>query len=105
MIFKASERNVWFYKGMTLKYLPYVLLVNYGVFQKEEHRKNKVYFVFDSKLSNYEDLWIKPKIKQKCGRYTQMKVKFRKSRLILILLLCHLIILFFGPQVYKEKRK
>lgn len=66
LIRKASENNTWFYKGLTMKYLPYVLLVNYGVFQKADHRKEKVYFVFDEKLSNYDDLWIKPgKMKQK----------------------------------------
>ncbi|MCY7773449.1 hypothetical protein MOF05_07740 [Bacillus haynesii] len=88
MILKASERNIWFYKGMTLKYLPYVLLVNYGVFQKEDHRKNKVYFVFDSKLSNYEDLWIKPKIKQKMwkvypeeGQIEEVEIDFDTSSL------------------------
>ncbi|MEH7478366.1 hypothetical protein V7175_12625, partial [Bacillus altitudinis] len=40
------------------------LLVNYGVFQKGRKR-NKVYLVLDSQLSNYEDLWIESKIKQK----------------------------------------
>ncbi|WIY58987.1 hypothetical protein [Bacillus arachidis] len=34
MIQKADERNIWAYKGLTLKYVPYVLLVNYGVFPK-----------------------------------------------------------------------
>src|SRR5699024_3516645 len=58
LIRKASENNIWFYKGLTTKYLPYVLLVNYGVFQKADHRKEKVYFVFDEKLSNDDDLWI-----------------------------------------------
>ncbi|MBH0167162.1 hypothetical protein IHV12_19745 [Fictibacillus sp. 7GRE50] len=69
LIRAGSDKNIWLYKDMTMKYLPYVLLVNYGVFQKEEHRKRKVYFVFDAKLSSYEDLWIRPgKIKQKLWR-------------------------------------
>lgn len=62
MVNKATENDIWFYKGMSLKYLPYVLVVNYGVFHAS---KRKFYFVFDSKLSNYDDLWINGKLKQK----------------------------------------
>ncbi|MDJ0285335.1 MULTISPECIES: hypothetical protein [Bacillus] len=64
MVSRATEKNIWLYKSLTLDYLPYVLLVNYGVFQKGRKR-NKVYLVLDSQLSNYEDLWIESKIKQK----------------------------------------
>ncbi|WP_121640692.1 hypothetical protein [Virgibacillus sp. Bac330] len=71
MIEKASKRNIWFYKGMEEKYLPYVLLVNYGIFEKNKFHKEKTYFVFDSKLSNYDDLWIRNgKIKQKIWKVT-----------------------------------
>lgn len=62
MVDKATENDIWYYKGLTLEYLPYVLLVNYGVFRE---LKRKCYFVFDSKLTNYDDLWTKGKVKKK----------------------------------------
>jgi len=68
MIDKADERNIWAYKGLTLKYVPYVLLVTYGVFSKKDLRKRKVHFVFDSLMSNYDDLWINSKVKQNIWR-------------------------------------
>lgn len=68
MIDKADERNIWAYKGLTLKYVPYVLLVNYRVFSKKDLRKRKVHFVFDSLMSNYDDLWINSKVKQSIWR-------------------------------------
>lgn len=88
VIHKASERDIWLYKGLTMEYLPYVLLVNYGIFQKNEYRE-KVYFVFDAKLSRYEDLWIRPKeIKKKVWRVypddkdiEEVKIEFDTSTL------------------------
>ncbi|TFW48661.1 hypothetical protein ES895_26965 [Bacillus sp. 007/AIA-02/001] len=68
MIEKADEGNIWAYKGLILKYVPYVLLVNYGVFSKKDFRKRKVHFVFDSLMSNYDDLWINSKVKQNIWR-------------------------------------
>jgi|GEM_PF-3066091 len=69
MIRKASEKKIWYYKGMKEEYIPYVLLVNYGIFKKNDFHKEKTYFVFDANLSSYEDLWIKGgKLKQKIWR-------------------------------------
>ncbi|OUB81193.1 hypothetical protein [Bacillus wiedmannii] len=59
---KANEINIWLYKGLTVKHVPYVLLVNYGVFEKKPYRDEKVHFIFDANLSNYDDLWNKPKV-------------------------------------------
>lgn len=68
MIKKANERNIWLYKGLTMKYVPYILLVNYGVFPKTDKRSKKVHFVFDAVISNFDDLWVKSKVKQKIWR-------------------------------------
>lgn len=60
MIKKATERDIWFYKGLKIEYVPYVLLVNYGVFKKT-NKTPKIHFVLDANLSNYDELWNKSK--------------------------------------------
>ncbi|KAF6576868.1 hypothetical protein JDW19_00755 [Paenibacillus polymyxa] len=52
MLIAANKSDIWYYKGLIFKYVPYVLLVNYGVF-KEQGK----FFVFESNLNNYDDLW------------------------------------------------
>lgn len=51
-----------------MKYVPYILLVNYGVFPKTDKREKKVHFVFDAIISNFDDLWVESKVKQKIWR-------------------------------------
>ncbi|MDI3089774.1 hypothetical protein QJ133_00980 [Priestia megaterium] len=60
MVKKATERNIWFYKGLKIEYVPYVLLVNYGIFKKTD-KSPKMHFVLDANLTNYDELWNKPK--------------------------------------------
>ena len=50
MLEKADKKNIWAYKDLTLKYVPYILLVNYGMFGKGNARKRKVHFVFHSEM-------------------------------------------------------
>lgn len=39
-----------------------------GCTPKKDKRKRKIHFVFDFLMSNYDDLWINPKVKQKIWR-------------------------------------
>ncbi|PEJ23200.1 hypothetical protein CN887_21040 [Bacillus pseudomycoides] len=68
MIKKANDRNIWLYKGLTMTYVPYILLVNYGEFPKTDKRAKKVHFVFDAVINNFDDLWVNSKAKQKLWR-------------------------------------
>lgn len=52
MLVLANDREIWYYKGLDFKYVPYVLLVNYGIFREQD-----VFFVFDSNLTSYDVLW------------------------------------------------
>lgn len=66
MLETAKEREIWLYKGLTFDYVPYVLLVCYGVFNKRgTDRIERVYFVFDANLNNYDDLWNHKGLKKK----------------------------------------
>lgn len=47
MLTKANEKGIWFYKGLTSNTLPYVLIVNYGVFNKIDGRTEEVWHTFD----------------------------------------------------------
>lgn len=69
MLETANEREIWLYKGFTFEYVPYVLLVCFGIFNKRgTDRKERVYFVFDANLSNYDDLWNHRGLKKKIWR-------------------------------------
>lgn len=64
---KANEKKIWDYKGITLEYVPYILLTFSekltGLFQGVngwvEYR-----IIFDPKLKSYDNLWISSNQKQ-----------------------------------------
>ncbi|MBG9692551.1 hypothetical protein ABD91_17305 [Lysinibacillus sphaericus] len=59
---KANDKSIWYYKGLTNETLPYVLVVNYGVFPKKKDLRNEdVHYIFDKK-SYGDDLFLKKKI-------------------------------------------
>ncbi|AMO35282.1 hypothetical protein [Lysinibacillus sphaericus] len=44
---KANDKSIWYYKGLTNETLPYVLVVNYGVFPKTKKLRNEdVHYIF-----------------------------------------------------------
>lgn len=65
---KASEKKVWDYKGLTLNYVPYILLTLHDSLEGYFTGVNgliKYRIILEPKLSAYDDLWIKPNMKQK----------------------------------------
>ncbi|MEK4671360.1 competence protein CoiA family protein [Niallia sp. FSL R7-0271] len=55
---KANEKRIWFYNGLNTNNLPYVLLVNYGIFTKKSGiRSEEFYFIFD-KVTYGDDLFL-----------------------------------------------
>lgn len=65
---KASEKKVWDYKGLTLNYVPYILLTFHDsleVYLKGVRGSIKYRIILEPKLSAFDDLWIKPNMKQK----------------------------------------
>ncbi|MEB2301591.1 competence protein CoiA [Lysinibacillus xylanilyticus] len=59
---KANNNSIWFYKGLTNETLPYVLIVNYGVFSKvKDLRSEDVHYIFN-KSAYGDDLFLKKKI-------------------------------------------
>ncbi|MFB1100445.1 competence protein CoiA family protein [Terribacillus sp. JSM ZJ617] len=62
MILKyATQRKIWFYKGLTPELLPYVLLVNYGDLKQQSERNGRdelKYYAFNTEIKEYYDLWI-----------------------------------------------
>lgn len=63
ILIAANNRKCWYYVGLTIDILPYTLLVNYGVFQKEKGRRGReqrVFLAFDSTITTYEQLWNSP---------------------------------------------
>ncbi|WP_019638930.1 hypothetical protein [Paenibacillus fonticola] len=68
LILSFTQKNIWNYKGLTLKYIPYILLACREKFPTNESsfRKENVYFIFEPNMRYGDDLWNKPqKIKQK----------------------------------------
>lgn len=61
MLLKANENKIWYYKGLTTQHLPYVLLINYGMFDKIENRAEKMYFIFEKDVQG-DDMFLKREI-------------------------------------------
>lgn len=58
----GNEKQIWSLKGLNEVRLPYVLMVNYGIFDITPTRTDKCYFIFDKDL-NGKDLFLTEKIK------------------------------------------
>ncbi|WP_031417330.1 hypothetical protein [Lysinibacillus sphaericus] len=59
---KANKKSIWFYTGLTNETLPYVLIVNYGVFPKIKGlRDAEVHYIF-KKDAYSDDLFLKKRI-------------------------------------------
>ena len=50
MLEKAKENKIWYYKGLNTNTLPYVLIVNFGIFPKIEGRSEEVWYIFDKNV-------------------------------------------------------
>ncbi len=61
MLAKAKEKHIWFYKNLTINTLPYVLIVNFGVYPKIDGRDENVWYIFDKDMYG-DDLFLKKKI-------------------------------------------
>ncbi|GHS89610.1 hypothetical protein FACS189487_10170 [Campylobacterota bacterium] len=67
LIAKASEKNIWDYKGFRLNYIPYVLVTFHDMFfaKGSKLRDDKYYIVLEPTIQYLDDLWNKPQsIKQ-----------------------------------------
>lgn len=64
---KADELRVWRYAGLTLPFVPYILLTLVDQFNKKDSpfRKDDFFFILPSEIRSYDDLWIKPYVKKK----------------------------------------
>ncbi|MBD8136938.1 hypothetical protein IFR10_15550 [Bacillus sp. CFBP 13597] len=67
ILLAAHSRQIWYYVGLDVDLLPHTLIVNYGDFEKLNRtgRQHKMFMVFDSTITSYEELWNKP------GRHTE----------------------------------
>ncbi|MEB2282376.1 hypothetical protein LAV73_20710 [Lysinibacillus xylanilyticus] len=61
MLVKAKEKNIWFYKNLTINTLPYVLIVNFGVYPKIDGRREDVWYIFDKDMYG-DTLFLRNKI-------------------------------------------
>lgn len=61
MLEKAKENKIWYYKGLNTNTLPYVLIVNFGIFPKIEGRSEEVWYIFDKKIYG-DNLFLQKKI-------------------------------------------
>ncbi len=61
MLEKARENKIWYYKNLSTNTLPYVLIVNFGVFPKIDGRSEEVWHIFDKSLYG-DDLFLQKKI-------------------------------------------
>ena len=55
----ATSKAVWNYKGLSFKYVPYILLTCRERYTKKdfEYRKREFYFVLDPNVSHVDELW------------------------------------------------
>lgn len=67
LIAKATDKRVWYYKDLSIGYMPYILLTIGGKFSSKtnSYRKRNFYFCFEANLRNFDDLWITTKLKKK----------------------------------------
>lgn len=61
MLEKAKEKKIWFYKGLNETTLPYVLIVNFGVFSKIVGRDEEVWYILDKSMYG-DDLFLQNEI-------------------------------------------
>ncbi|WP_107331865.1 hypothetical protein [Metapseudomonas otitidis] len=64
---RATEKGIWDYKGLTLRYVPYLLVTFEDMFYSKgsKLRDERFYIVLESGLEFLDDLWNKPsEIKQ-----------------------------------------
>ena len=61
MLAKAKVKNIWCYKNLTINTLPYVLIVNFGVYPKIDGRDEDVWYIFDKDMYG-DDLFLQKKI-------------------------------------------
>lgn len=61
MLEKANEKKIWFYKNLSINTLPYVLIVNFGVFPKIDGRVEDVWHIFDKDMYG-DDLFLQKNI-------------------------------------------
>lgn len=61
---KASEKKVWDYVGITLKYVPHILVSIKDGFFVDSYKKEKFFFALTPELHFFDDLWIDTKMKQ-----------------------------------------
>ncbi|MBU7318217.1 competence protein CoiA [Paenibacillus oleatilyticus] len=85
LIITFNQKNIWNYKGLTLKYIPYILLTCRDKFPKNESgfRKDDFYFVFEPNMRYGDDLWNKPhKVKQKIWKVLLSNGNFEEYEIL-----------------------
>ncbi|OKP83727.1 hypothetical protein [Paenibacillus sp. P32E] len=69
LIEKANKQRIWFYKDLSIDYIPYILLTLDESFKlSTNYSKKAFYFCFEPNLRNYDDLWIRTNLKKKIWR-------------------------------------
>lgn len=66
-LIKADELRVWRYAGLTLPFVPYILVTLVDIFEKaaNKYRKGEFFFILPSEVNAYEQLWNRPNVKKK----------------------------------------
>lgn len=76
LIAKASEKNIWDYKGLSLSYVPYLLITFHEIFYAKgsKLRDDRYYVILEPSIKYLDDLWNKPThIKQKIWKISPNK--------------------------------
>lgn len=61
---KANEKKVWDYVGISLKYVPYILVSIHEGYFVDPYKKEKFFFALTPELSFFDDLWNDKRMKQ-----------------------------------------
>ncbi len=64
---KADELRIWRYLGLTIPFVPYILVTLVEQFNKKDSvfRKDDFFFILPSEIRAYDHLWIRANIKKK----------------------------------------
>lgn len=76
LITKASEKGIWDYKGLSINYIPYLLITFHEMFYARGNklRDDRYYVILEPGIKYLDDLWNQPtNIKQKVWKVSPTK--------------------------------
>ncbi|EJW17218.1 hypothetical protein M5X00_07895 [Paenibacillus alvei] len=69
LVEKANKQKIWYYKDLSIEYIPYILLTLEELFKiSTNYKKQAFYFCFEPNMNNFDDLWIRTNLKKKLWR-------------------------------------